>query len=57
MLRKCFIALTVILFFQSAIAQKIMSPREYLGYEIGERFTYHHHIVGYFKHVAENTKR
>lgn len=55
MLRKCFIALAIILFFQPSNAQKMMSPREFLGYEIGERFTYHHHIVGYFKHVAENT--
>lgn len=29
------------------------SPTEFLGYELGERFTPHHRIVAYFEHVAE----
>ncbi len=28
------------------------SPREFLGYELGERFTPHHRVVAYFEHVA-----
>ena len=32
-------------------AQKLLSPSEFLGYELGERFTPHHRLVDYFKHV------
>ncbi|MEX2513434.1 MAG: M14 family zinc carboxypeptidase [Cyclobacteriaceae bacterium] len=28
------------------------SPAEFLGYELGERFTPHHRVVAYFQHVA-----
>lgn len=57
MLKKCFIALAIIFSFQSAFAKNIQSPGEFLGYEIGERFTYHHLVVSYFKHVAENSPK
>lgn len=30
-----------------------MSPKEFLGYELGERFTPHHMAVAYYKHVAD----
>lgn len=37
-----------------AFAQpKLQSPSEFLGYELGDRFTRHHRVVEYFKHVAE----
>ncbi|ELR71025.1 Peptidase M14, carboxypeptidase A precursor [Fulvivirga imtechensis AK7] len=35
-------------------AQTLQSPEEFLGYELGERFTRHHKVVEYFKHVAES---
>lgn len=35
-------------------AQDIKSPDEFLGYELGSKFTYHHRIVDYFKYVAEH---
>ncbi|MGI9532345.1 M14 family metallopeptidase [Lutimonas sp.] len=28
------------------------SPKDYLGYELGSRFTRHHNVVGYFNHIA-----
>lgn len=28
------------------------TPAEFLGYELGERFTNHHRVVDYFKHIA-----
>jgi hypothetical protein len=38
----------------TATAQtRLQSPREFLGYELGDRFTYHHLVVEYYKHVAE----
>src|ERR1043165_2768776 len=33
--------------------QKLLSPKEFLGYELGDRFTRHHRVVEYFKHVAD----
>jgi len=34
-------------------AGKLQSPKEFLGYELGNRFTRHHRVVEYYKHVAE----
>lgn len=33
-------------------SQQIKSPDEFLGYEAGTRFTYHHQAVEYFRYVA-----
>ncbi len=33
-------------------AQTIKSPDEFLGYELGTQFTYHHKAVEYFKYIA-----
>lgn len=41
-----------------AIAQSsLKSPAEYLGYEMGERFTPHHKIMEYARYVAANSNR
>jgi hypothetical protein len=32
---------------------KLQSPATFLGYELGDRFTFHHRVVEYFKHVAD----
>ncbi len=33
--------------------KKLMSPSEFLGYELGERFTRHHRVMEYYQHVAD----
>jgi hypothetical protein len=33
--------------------QKLLSPKEFLGYELGDRFTRHHRVMEYYKHVAD----
>jgi hypothetical protein len=49
-----FLALVLCPLALSASGQvKLMSPKEFLGYELGERFTRHHRVVEYFKHVAD----
>ena len=45
------------LFATSASAQSLLSPSDFLGYELGERFTRHHQVVDYFEHVAANSER
>lgn len=48
--------LTVLTLFSTGIsAAQVSSPAEFLGYELGERFTYNHRVVAYFEHVAENS--
>lgn len=41
--------ISLILFAQPTL----QSPSEFLGYELGDRFTRHHRMVEYFKHVDE----
>ncbi len=35
-------------------AQSLKSPDEFLGYELGSRFTPHHKVVAYYQHVADH---
>lgn len=35
----------------------IQSPKDFLGYELGEKFTYHHKAVDYFRHVSDNSNQ
>jgi len=48
---KAFLLLTF-LTIGSVFAQTIKSPEEFLGYEIGSRFTRHHKVVDYFEYVS-----
>src|SRR5687767_4526646 len=53
-LMKCQLTLAAVGLCLAATAQtRLQSPREFLGYEPGDRFTYHHRVVEYYKHVAE----
>jgi len=38
----------------SLFSQTIQSPSEFLGYQIGSRFTRHHKVVAYFKYVSSS---
>jgi hypothetical protein len=40
----------------AAVAQKIQSPAEFLGYRLGEQFTPHYRVVEYFNYVASASK-
>lgn len=41
----------------SVKAQTIKSPSDFLGYELGTRFTRHHNVVNYFNYVSETSKK
>ena len=43
-------------FICTALAQKIQSPAEFLGYQLGTRFSLHYQIAEYFKYVAGVSK-
>ncbi|WP_298263186.1 M14 metallopeptidase family protein [uncultured Lutibacter sp.] len=55
-MKKLRILLVISLFFNViSNAQTIKSPSEFLGYELGSRFTRHHKIIDYFKYVSETS--
>ncbi|MAD98043.1 MAG: zinc carboxypeptidase [Flavobacteriaceae bacterium] len=43
-----------LLTFSMLFSQDIKSPSEFLGYELGSRFTRHHKVVEYFQYVSKN---
>jgi len=44
--------LAVFLSINSLFSQNIKSPQEFLGYELGTRFSRHHQVVDYYKYVS-----
>lgn len=46
--------LSTIFCFSNLIGQEIKSPSDFLGYEIGSRFTRHHKVIEYFKYVSKS---
>ena len=46
------LVLVCALFSTSLFSQNIQSPQEFLGYELGKRFTRHHKVVEYFTYVS-----
>jgi hypothetical protein len=47
------ILLLLLLATSAGAQQKLLSPKEFLGYELGDRFTRHHRVLEYHKHVAD----
>lgn len=43
----------ITLMFLVTSAQKLQSPSEFLGYELGTEFTRHHEVVDYFEYLAK----
>jgi hypothetical protein len=53
---KFFSATALSLLFIASYGQqqsKLLTPKEFLGYELGDKFSRHHRVVDYFRHVAE----
>jgi len=38
-----------------SFSQTLKSPSEFLGYELGEKFTHHYQVANYFKHIADSS--
>ncbi|WP_430412390.1 M14 metallopeptidase family protein [Kordia sp.] len=53
MRRHFFALLSFFLFSISAFSQTIQSPSEFLGYELGTRFTNHYQVVDYYQYLAK----
>lgn len=53
-MKKLYILAVLALFTELSVAQqKLLAPKEFLGYELGDRFSWHYRVVDYFRHVAE----
>ncbi len=53
-MRKIFLLFILVINISASSAQHVLqSPKEFLGYELGDRFTRHHRVVEYFKQVAD----
>ncbi len=49
---KRLLAITLFIGF-SGLSQELKSPAEFLGYELGTRFTRHHRVVDYYQYLSE----
>jgi len=45
--------ISILLFISVLHGDNIKSPAAFLGYGLGEKFTFHHKVVSYFKHVSD----
>ncbi|MEM6684974.1 MAG: M14 metallopeptidase family protein [Bacteroidota bacterium] len=55
-MRRYFLTLlSFVLLSTTIFAQNIQSPAEFLGYELGTRFTNHYRLVDYFQYLAKNS--
>ena len=53
-MKRLLTAVALILFTTASInAQSLKSPDDFLGYELGTRFTPHYKVVDYYQYVAE----
>ena len=51
-MQKVFLVALFYLSIFSVQSQQIKSPSEFLGYELGTRFSHHHQVVDYYKYIA-----
>lgn len=56
MIKKLYLLLVLMGCFELSGAQKLQSPSEFLGYQLGTKFTYHYRILAYFNYVAQAAK-
>lgn len=57
MMKKLLLVVMLGIVSQSVHAQEndLQSPEEFLGYAIGEKFTYHHRVLDYFRYIAASS--
>lgn len=54
-MKKIFTIIILSLCTQILFAQELESPESKLGYSLGDKFTFHHQVVDYFKYLAESS--
>ncbi|GAB4247259.1 MAG: M14 family metallopeptidase [Ekhidna sp.] len=51
------ILITLFTFFPFLLIAQLKSPEDYLGYELGEKFTRHHQVVDYYTYISESSEK
>lgn len=51
-MNKTILFLFVFIAFSPRLQAQLQSPETFLGYSLGEQFTRHHQVMGYYRHVA-----
>lgn len=52
----CF--LIILMAFLNLQAQNpILTPQQFLGYELGQQFTYHHRVIDYYEYITQNSNK
>ena len=46
---------SILLIVSSLYGENFKSPSAFLGYKLGDNFTYHHKVVSYFEHVSNTS--
>ena len=54
-IRTLLFLLLLLISFSDSLTAQVQSPADFLGYEIGERWTPHHHVMDYMRHVADES--
>ncbi|MEN8789968.1 MAG: M14 metallopeptidase family protein [Flavobacteriaceae bacterium] len=54
---RIYYAVLLLIFSHAVYGQDLKSPAEFLGYELGSKFTPHHRVVDYCEHLAENANK
>jgi hypothetical protein len=49
--------LSYLSFFPLLLVAQIQSPANFLGYELGGKFSRHHQVVDYYTHLSENSEK
>lgn len=57
MMKKQLLGILLFLFPVFVTAQTLKSPSEFLGYELGTQFTFHHQVIDYVNYVAQQSNR
>lgn len=56
-IRTTLLSLLLTVIFSASMTAQVQSPAEFLGYEIGDRWTPHHLVMEYMHHIAEESDR
>lgn len=51
------IKVILLVFFPFFLNAQLKSPKDFLGYGLGEKFSRHHQVVDYFNHLSQNSNR
>jgi len=54
-MKKLFTVIILSILIHALHGQSLQTPSENLGYALGDKFTFHHQVVDYFKYLSENS--